>query len=296
MKAAFSLTLLLALFACNNQSKITEEYRSSVEDWKTARLKALVGENGYVNLAGLFWLENDTTTFGASDDNTIKFPSGKGPDFLGSFVLKNDSVWIISNENSGVEMNGHPLTNESLAYSEDMENPIEFSLGSLIWIVIKRGDQFGVRLRDLEHPNLSNMDAIEFYPLDAAYKVIADYEPYDPPKMMKTTNVLGQTYDAKIPGFLTFELKGKSYRIEPNIDEGQLHIRFRDETTGEETYGLGRYLKAEMPSTKAKVVVDFNKAYNPPCAFTEFATCPLPPKENTIDFKVEAGERVYGEH
>ena len=131
--------------------------------------------------------------------------------------------------------------------------------------------------------------------LDPEMKVVADFDPYDPPKFVKTANVLGMVYDAKVPGKLRFEIRGQKFEMEPNLD-GDLHLRFTDETTGEETYGLGRYLHAAMPDESNKVVLDFNKAYNPPCAFTEYATCPLPPKANHISFKLFAGEKGFELH
>ncbi|MEQ9424226.1 MAG: DUF1684 domain-containing protein [Cyclobacteriaceae bacterium] len=288
---------LIVLFACSGkqQTEPTEEYQSEINNWKQKRLTALKAENGYVNLAGLFWLQEGETTFGGSEDNGIVFPTEKTPSYLGSFI-KQDSTIVINAIDTNMFMNDQKIIGQAVAFTSMTEKPKVFSRGSLQWIIIQRGDQIGVRLRDLEHPNLTSMEAIEYYPLNPEYRVIADYEPYDPPKMIQTTNVLGITYDAPIPGKLTFELKGKQYTLEPNIDEGDLHIRFKDATTGKETYGLGRYLKAEMPDGPAQVVVDFNKAYNPPCAFTEFATCPLPPEQNTIGIKVEAGEKTYGEH
>ncbi len=285
------IAVLVLLLACG-PSKPTEEYIREIENWKVDRLKDLKGEKGYVNLAGLFWLKKGKNSFGSSEHSDLVFPASKSPENLGSFILQNDSVTMVISGNPGVTSSGSVVAEQTQAYNGDMENTLEFNLGSLRWTVIKRGEQFGVRLRDLEHENLTNMDPIEFFDLDPNMRVVADFVPYDPPKFVKTANVLGMVYDAEVPGLLKFELKGQKYEMEPNLD-GDLHLRFTDETTGEETYGLGRYLHADMPDENNKVVVDFNRAYNPPCAFTEFATCPIPPKANHIAFKLMAGEKNF---
>lgn len=285
---------LLLLLGCG-PSGPSESYIQEIENWKTKRLQELKGENGYVNLAGLFWLSEGVNTFGSSEESNFQFPEGKSPQSLGVFQLQNDSVFLIPSAESGIKIKNREIVDQVLAYHDSLEAVPEFNLTSLRWIVIKRGDKFGVRLRDLEHPSLTSMDPIVFYPLDMSMKVEADFERYDPPKFVKTSNVLGMVYDAEVPGILRFELQGQKFEMEPNLD-GDLHLRFTDETTGKETYGLGRYLHADMPDASNKVVIDFNKAYNPPCAFTEHATCPLPPKANHISFKLTAGEKGYGEH
>ncbi len=288
------IVLLVMLLGCG-PTKPTKEYVSEIENWKTSRLKDLMGEEGYVNLAGLFWLKEGENTFGGSDENDLKFPEDKTPETLGAFILQNDTVYMVTSGESGITSGGIEIGKRTPAYNGDMENTPEFNWGSLRWIVIKRGEKFGVRLRDFEHENLTNMDPIEFFDLNPEMKVVADFVPYDPPKFVKTANILGMAYDAKVPGLLKFELQGQKCEMEPNLD-GDLHLRFTDETTGEETYGLGRYLHADMPDASNKVVIDFNKAYNPPCAFTEHATCPIPPKANHIAFKLLAGEKNFELH
>lgn len=285
---------LIVLLGCG-PTKPSEDYIQEIEDWKTSRLKDLKGENGYVNLAGLFWLKEGENIFGSADENDLKFPENKSPEKLGSFLLKNDSVSIITSNISGITSGGAEIGEQTLAYHDSLKNSPEFNLGSLRWVVIKRGEKFAVRLRDLEHENLTTMDPLEFFELDPEMKVVADFEPYDPPRYVKTANVLGMVYDAEVPGLLKFELRGQKYEMEPNLD-GDLHLRFTDETTGEETYGLGRYLHADMPDENNKVIIDFNRAYNPPCAFTEHATCPIPPKANHISFKLMAGEKNFDLH
>jgi len=289
------LYVLVLLLGCG-PGKPTREYVQDIENWKTKRLTSLKAEKGYVNLAGLFWLKKGDNTFGGSEQNNLKFPQEKSPESLGIFLVQDDSVLLIPDNETEINISDKKIIGSILAYHDSLEIIPEFNFGSLRWTVIKRGDQFGVRLRDLEHPNLTDMDPIEYFDLDPSMKVVADFEAYDPPKMVRTSNVLGMVYDAKVPGVLQFELQGSKLQMEPNFDGDRLHLRFRDETTGVETYGLGRYLHIEMPDSSNKVVVDFNKAYNPPCAFTEYATCPIPPKENHIPFKMMVGEKNYGEY
>lgn len=290
---SFAPIIFFGIIACTSKPQPTEDYIKEIDTWKTERLSALRGEKGFINLAGLFWLKEGINSFGSSNTNSLIFPKEKSEGIMGSFLWANDSVLIIPAKDVVIVSNGNELTNQQLAYHDSLVKIPEYSYNSLRWTVIKRGDQYGVRLRDLNHPMLSNMIPIEYFPLNLSFQVEAQFTPYDPPRYRPTTNVLGMTYDAKIPGILSFELGGEHYEFEPNIDGDKLHLRFTDLTTGEETYGLGRYLHIDMPESEGLVTVDFNKAYNPPCAFTEFATCPIPPKENHLALKAQVGEKDY---
>ena len=294
-----SILLLVGLIiSCESkrQTEPTEDHIAEINAWRDYRIKYLKSEEGYVNLAGLFWLKEGDNYFGSSEDHELTFPAGKAPETLGKFVLRNDTVTMHPGESLEINFKGIQVQKPIPVYHEGMMPAPEFDHGSLRWVVIKRGQQYGVRLRDLQHPMLTSMPDIEYFDIDPNLKVEADFVPYDPPKYVKTANVLGMVYDAKVPGVLNFELGGQSFSMEPNIDGEFLHLRFTDETTEVETYGLGRYLHIKMPDENNKTIIDFNRAYNPPCAFTEFATCPIPPKENEIPFKVLGGELNYGSH
>jgi len=161
--------------------------------------------------------------------------------------------------------------------------------------IVKRGDKVGVRVKDTESETRREFKGLEYYPIDPKWRIEARLEPYTPPKAIPITNVLGITEDETSPGALAFEVDGKTYRIDPILEKGEtdLFVMIADQTTGKETYGAGRYLYVSPPDANGKVVIDFNKTYSPPCAFTNFATCPLPPQQNHLPFRIDAGEKKY---
>jgi uncharacterized protein (DUF1684 family) len=162
-------------------------------------------------------------------------------------------------------------------------------------LVIKRGQKLGLRVKDKNHPARSNFRGLQRFPLRPDFRINARFEPYDPPKTIPILNVLGMIDHMVSPGALIFSLNGRSYRLDPVLEKGsrQLFIIFADKTSGKETYGGGRYVYADPPGPDGNVVLDFNKAHNPSCAFTKFATCPLPPRQNRLALRVEAGEKKY---
>lgn len=248
----------------------------------------LLAEDGWVNLAGRFPLPAGRSSFGAASDHPIVFPGHKCPDRLGHFVLRNDSVWVELEPGSGVLANGKAA--ESPVRVFPSEQLVVLQSGVLRWTVIKRADRFFVRLRDLEHPALKAFKGIPTYPADSTWRVTARLE-RSPGKKIPITNVLGQTTLQDSPGTLVFDLKGATYRLDAVEDDQRLFILFADATTGVETYGTGRFLYADPPDANGQTVLDFNYAINPPCAFTEFAVCPLPPKQNGLPIAVTAGEK-----
>ena len=170
-------------------------------------------------------------------------------------------------------------------------------LGSLSLQVIKRGDRLGLRVKDKENPDRLNFRGIESYPADLKWRVEARLEAYNPPKAMPIMNVLGLESDEPSPGAVVFQVDGQTYRLDAISEKGEpkLFMIFADKTSGKETYGAGRYLYIDPPDSSGRMIIDFNKAYSPPCAFTNYATCPLPPKQNRLSLSIEAGEK-YSEH
>jgi uncharacterized protein (DUF1684 family) len=161
--------------------------------------------------------------------------------------------------------------------------------------VIKRGDRFGLRVKDSQARTRLEFQGLDYFPIDARWRVNARLEPYNPPKRIPITDVTGMTSESISPGALVFTIDGKEYRLDPVLEEGsdELFIIFKDETSKHDTYPAGRYLYAKKPGPDGKTVVDFNRAYNPPCTFTPFATCPLPPLQNRLPLRIEAGEKRY---
>ena len=191
-------------------------------------------------------------------------------------------------------MNGALLRDDT-----DPQGPTVEKIGSLSFQVIKRGDKagdrFGIRMKDPQSAARKHFKGVTYFPADAKFRVEARFERYNPPKKVSITNVLGMTSDEVSPGALVFTLQGQTFRIDPILEQGEtdLFIIFKDKTSGRETYGAARYVYAPPPDKNGKTVIDFNHAYNPPCAFTPYATCPLPPAQNRLPIRITAGEKKY---
>ena len=190
---------------------------------------------------------------------------------------------------------GVPVTSLDLKDDTEDRGPTILKFGTLLLNVIKRGDRVGVRVKDSDSRTRREFKGLEYYPIDPKWRIEARFEPYQPPKIIPITNVLSMTDDETSPGALVFEVGGTTYRVDPILEKGEtdLFVIIADGTTGKETYGAGRYLYVSPPDKSGKVVIDFNKAYSPPCAFTNYATCPLPPPQNRLPFRIEAGEKKY---
>jgi uncharacterized protein (DUF1684 family) len=234
-------------------------------------------EGGWLSVAGLFWLHEGANTFGKDAGNEIALPDGAAK--AGVFELHNGKVTV--------KMDG--ATRELWPDSLDVAKVDRLSL-----FVIKRSDKYGIRLKDPDSQYRREFHGIETYPAKEEYKVTAKW--VAAPVKIPILNVIGQTESMDSPGYAVFRLHGHEYRLRPyleTVDAKELFYVFRDQTSAKETYGAGRFLYSAMPED-GHVVLDFNKAYNPPCAFTPYATCPLPPPENRLAARIEAGEKKYG--
>ncbi len=276
------------------RQKANAEYLSVIQQWQQKRLTSLKSPTGWLNLAGLFWLKAGENTVGADAANAIIFPKDRAPDFVGSFILQ-DSV-VTFQARPGIAVTHHDSAVTSIVMRNDQQkNPTQLALGSLSWTIIKRGERFGVRLRDHQHPQLQQFDGIETFPVDSTWRLEAEFEANYPPKLIAIPTVLNTINEEPSPGALVFKIDGKTHRLDATgkMTDSELFVIFADQTNGEETYGAGRFLYVSTPDARGKSIIDFNKAYNPPCAFTEFATCPLPPEQNKLPVSITAGEKKY---
>lgn len=288
---------LLAVVAISG-FRVTDEptYREALNTWHQQRIEALKAETGWLNLAGLFWLKEGANTVGGAPGNALTFPGEKAPAQLGTLRLANSTVTFETAPGELVRAGGEPLTAPTTVFGDDVKEPVTLSYGSLRWFIIKRGDRYAVRLRDLESPDLKRFTGIDRFPADEAFRVKARVEKPDLPRTIPILDVIGQTSQQPLVGTLVFDIGGKTHRLDA-IGEGErLFILFGDATNGHDTYGSGRFLYADTPGTDGLTTLDFNRAINPPCAFTTFATCPLPPKQNRLTVAIPAGEKRYGEH
>ncbi|MEZ5007155.1 MAG: DUF1684 domain-containing protein [Chitinophagales bacterium] len=294
MKNIIYIFIGLALFGCRDNSKeFPENYLDDLEAWKGERDVKLRAEDGYVNLVGLYWLQEGENTIGSDTSNNVVFPAGASSR-IGSVFLKDHEVVFECADDVEVVVDSFCL-NGGVIYSEKDSVQTILTHGHYDWHIIERAGNYGIRLRDLNHPKTQEPLNMAYFHVSKDWIITAKYELFETPKTIKIDNIVGFNFDENIEGKLTFELDGQSYTLLPSVDDEGMFIMFADGTSGETTYGSGRYLMASLPDEEGNVILDFNKAYNPPCAFTEYATCPLPPRENILEVNIEAGEKRFGE-
>jgi len=284
-------SLGLLFFSNCSDSKQDPSYKEKINNWQEERLKNLKAEDGWLNLAGLYWLEEGENTIGSDSTNNIVFPA-KAPKDIGTVHLQNNKIKFQAEKDAIVANQVGEKIDATLMNHDQQDSTTVLQHGSLRWFVIKRGDKFGIRLRDLQSPLLDKVDSISSFPVNAKWKKEAEFIPYEEEKNIVFPNVLGTKTKEKIYGKLQFEIKGKKYTLTPMGDRNHLFVVFGDQTNAEQTYGGGRFLSVPEPDEDNKVYLDFNKAYNPPCAFTPYATCPLPPSQNRLSVEVKAGEKA----
>ncbi len=286
--------LLLIIFSGCEKDNGNPQYIKAVQEWHKQRIARLKTETGWLNLAGLYWLREGENTFGSADDNDIIFPL-KAPDHIGTFILDDSTVYVEINPEVKVVSDSQSVT--GMKMNDDLsDSTTVLQLASLRWFIINRNGKYGVRLRDLDALLLKEFKGIDMYPIDEKWRLEAEFEKYPAPKVIEIPNIIGSVENDTVEGRLVFRLNGEIHTLDPVSEGDEFFIIFADETNGEETYGAGRFLYTEKPDSVGMVVLDFNKSYNPPCAFTRFATCPLPPKQNYLHLKVTAGEKKYGNH
>lgn len=300
MKLSKTIILVIATFfiylSCTEKEpepKGTPEYIAEIQQWHQKRIERLKKDTGWLNLVGLYWLKEGENTFGSSEENDINFPDNSPPK-IGTIILKDSSLTFKSAD--GVDVLNNDVKVTDLELKDDLTGKrTTLALGSLRWYIIKRGERYGIRLRDVESPILKEFKAIDIYPINENWRIEATFEPYDPPKQILIPNILGTTEEDNSPGALSFTKDGRNYKLDAIESSHGFFIIFADETSGKETYGAGRFLYTDRPDSNNKVILDFNISYNPPCIFTKYATCPLPPKQNYLHLKITAGEKMWGE-
>ncbi len=269
-----------------------EAHGAEMEAWHAQRLDGLRRPDSWLSVIGLDWLEPGENTFGSDSTNTVVFPPLPGvPGRIGSFFLEGGVVRMDVIAGIPVRHGGEAVT--SLILSSDASGrPTVAELGSLRWQVIQRQDLVGVRLRDTAAVARLEFEGIESFPVRVEWRLPARFDRYDPPRVLEVPNVLGQLSEQASPGAVVFRVGRRRLRLDVTGDasRGPLSIVFGDETNGFETYGGGRFLEVDPPDEKGRTFIDFNKAYNPPCVFTAFATCPLPTPQNRLPVRIEAGE------
>lgn len=272
------------------------DYKKEIESWRNAREMRLKAEDGWLSLAGLYWLKEGSNSAGTALTNTVRLPEGTALAHAGRFELRGKAVQFFPENSQAALADGRPISGSAdLKSDENGTTPTALTIGRLKLIVISRSSGLGVRIKDPEAPSRKNFKGLSWYPIQENYKVMADFISFDPPKNIPVPNILGGTDASKNPGKARFKMAGKEVELLA-IEEGtELFFIFKDGTNQKGTYPAGRFLYTSLPK-EGKVILDFNKAFTPPCAFTRYATCPLPPRDNFLEIAIPAGEKYSGKH
>ncbi len=282
---------LLLVGACTARADFDlTAYQQDVEEWRADRAAYLVGPNGFVNIVGLYWLEKDVYRIGSASGNDIVFPEGAAPS-IGELRVTAEGVVLAVEPGVEVSKDGAPLP-EILMVDDTQENPVTVTHGSFAWLIILRDGRYAMRLRDYEHPDIATFGPMQWFEIDPAYRLTATLRPWDEPRVLNVgTTIEGLGFNPVSPGKLAFEIDGAEHELEAYWSGERLYIIFADRTTGRQTYPAGRYMYLTAPDEEGKTIIDFNKAFSPPCAYNDFATCPVASPRNRLSVSIEAGEK-----
>lgn len=301
MKAAVVAVFLLV--GCNRshapnaaelaaQARAEAAYRSAQQAWRAQRVAELTKPDGWTSLIGLHWLDPGVHRVGSGEDNGLRLLMG--PAHLGLFSVRDGKVSFSAD--TALTLDGTPSRGGALRSDADPAGPsvIGFDEGKGLASVIERSGRLALRVRHADADSRLRFTGLTYWPGGRGWQVQARFIAHPKGTTLEIGNIIGSTDKISNPGAVEFTRDGKVYRIEA-LDEGEgtLFLVFADRTSGHGSYGAGRFLDAPMPDAKGRVLIDFNRAYNPPCAFTLFATCPLPPLQNRLDLRIEAGEKAY---
>lgn len=285
------ITLLLT--GCSNEfepgpAPVPENYTEQINEWKEYRVSRLTEPTGWLRLADLIWLDEGENSFGSSPDMDIQFPEGSIPDQAGTFILTENRVEMIVNDGITITHDGEPVSSMVIF---DGENRPEIEHQDLIWFVDTRGNQHGIRIYNQDTPEADAFGGFPFYPLQPEWHLKARFIPWADERAIPIVNVLGDTIERESPGRVEFMIDGELYTLDAFESASGLFLMFTDLTGRTETYQAGRYMIIEHPDEEGNTVIDFNKAYNPPCAFSKLTTCQLPPPQNRLNVEIPAGEK-----
>jgi uncharacterized protein (DUF1684 family) len=279
-------------------SAVGQDYRAEILSWRSEKEKALVADRGWLSVVGLFWLKDGPNRFGTDPANDIVLPAESAPAQAGTFSFQAGHTTVSLEPNVVAEVGGERLNGPRELRPDTDGTPDFLILRDLTMQVIKRGERYGVRLRDKNSQFRRDFSGRSWFPVDEKWRVSARFVRHDPPRPIRIQSVIGTSEAMPSPGYAEFTVGETTVRIDGVLEEpdaDQLFFIFKDQTSGKDTYPAGRFLYAELPKGDT-IVLDFNKAYNPPCAFTPYATCPLPPPQNWLKLRIDAGELHYGRH
>ena len=304
-RTVFYPFVAIAIFTCLPLSPAAQESFSQHEElaWRTQHATDLQKPDGWLSLVGLEWLEPGQTSIGSAQDNKIHVPS-TAPAHIGVLQLENNAVTLLPPQEgfpSGLQIDGAPAKQLSLRADQDKDKfNSHVTIGTINFYVIKRADKFALRIKDAKSPSLLEFHGLKWFELNPEYRVTATWTPYVPAKSVSLLTLVGTEYSEPVPGFAEFTLQGKTFRLEPVLedpDNPKLFFILRDTTSTETTYPACRFLYTTFPNhgvdRPGELLLDFNHLENPPCAYTPYATCPLPPAGNRLPIALPVGEQRY---
>ncbi len=290
------LSAAIGLGAAATSPPSADAHRVETDRWHSERVERLRDANGWLSLVGLHWLEPGWQTLGTDADNDIELVTGPG--HLGRIGFVDGKVELETLAGSGATVEHAAATRDSrpvvhVLSPDSADTASVVRMGDSNFVVIERSGRFGLRVKDPNAPARTGFTGIERFPVDSAWRFEAKFEPHPAGRTIDIASVINTVEPTPNPGAVVFEKDGRTHRLEA-VDEGdgRLFLIFADRTSGKTTYGPGRFLYADKPIDN-RTIVDFNRAYNPPCAFNEYSTCPLPPPENRLDLVIDAGEKKY---
>ncbi|HJR72060.1 MAG TPA: DUF1684 domain-containing protein [Luteimonas sp.] len=273
-------------------------FAQAQQAWRDQRRESLLKPDGWTSLIGLHWIEPGPHYFGSAADNGIRL--AMGPAHFGMIDLRSGGkIRFAPERDVALTLDDQPLKGATTLISdadggENGPSRLGFDEGKGLATVIKRGDRYALRVKHADAPTRTGFAGLQYWPADPSWRIEGKFVPHPPGKTIDIADIIGTLSPVPNPGAIEFQRDGKTYRLEA-LDEGEseLFVVFADRTNGHDSYGAGRFLYAPKPDAQNRVVLDFNRSYNPPCAFTPFATCPLPPPENRLDLAVLSGEKAY---
>jgi uncharacterized protein (DUF1684 family) len=300
LRTNISLVFVFMLFnSCSNTPTVVDEkiWSTELEDWRENRIAELKMERGWLSLTGMDWLKDGSNSLGTEASNDIQFKDGSAASRVGIIHMVADTFLFVADPAAKVFHNEKAIT-EIMMEADYTGNQTILSTGSVQFGIIRRSGRFALRTWDKNATTLANFREIPIYKPEVTWVIPATFHRYDPPRNLVLTTLVGTSDDNPNDGYLEFNLMGKTYRFDvvASASDTTLFVVFGDPTNKDETYGGGRYMYIDRPDTnasKSQVIIDFNKAYNPPCAFTAYSTCAFPPEQNTLPIKVTAGEKRY---
>jgi hypothetical protein len=298
----FAIAILCpSLYAASPDAKSDAAWQADLEKWRAQRATALQAPEGWLSLIGLDWLQDGDNSFGSAADNRIQI-NAKIPEHVAFIRLTKTTVHLAAPASGfpkDLQLDGHPAKEQDLL-ADDSEHPSKLTIGTISIIVINRDGRFALRIKDPQAPTRTGFHGLKWYAPDPVYRIHAKWIPYSTPKTLDIPTVLGTTTHMPAPGVAEFTIDGQTVRLEPVLEDPRstdLFFILRDATSKTTTYGAGRFLYTGFPdhglNQPGELVLDFNRAINPPCSFTPYATCPLPPMQNRLSVAIPAGEKRY---